>query len=64
MPLQVIPQRFSSVQAGQIMNPHVQVQQKGCSFEHAQHTYLSGRRHLPFRPSSLEPLICPLLSRF
>jgi hypothetical protein len=31
MPLQLIPQKFSSMQSQQIMNPHGQFQQKGCS---------------------------------
>jgi hypothetical protein len=45
------------MQREQIMNPHVQVQQKLCSFEQAQQKYFSGRRHLPFRPGPCKPLI-------
>jgi len=31
IPLQVMPQKFSSMQSQQIINPHGQFQQKGCS---------------------------------
>lgn len=44
MPLQVMPQKFSSIQSEHIMNPHGHVQQKGCSVPHRAHTYRAGRR--------------------
>jgi len=50
IPLQVIPQKFSSMQSEQIMKPQGQVQQKVCSCEQAVQMYFSGRRHLPLRP--------------
>ncbi|GLI34416.1 hypothetical protein DAMNIGENAA_18490 [Desulforhabdus amnigena] len=39
IPLQVIPQKFSSMQSEQIMKPQGQLQQKGCSLPHVEHTY-------------------------
>jgi hypothetical protein len=45
------------MQSEQIMKPHGQVQQKLCSCEQALQIYLSGRRHLPFRPDFSKPLI-------
>ena len=64
IPLQVIPQKFSSMQSEQIIKPHRQVQQKGCSCEQVEHTYFSGRRHLPLRPDFSKPLICHPFTAF
>lgn len=44
MPLQVMPQKFSSMQSEHIMKPHGQLQQKGSSCPHTAHTYRFGRR--------------------
>jgi hypothetical protein len=44
IPLQVIPQKFSSIQSQHIMKPQEQFQQKGCSSLHVAQTYFSGRR--------------------
>jgi hypothetical protein len=64
IPLQVIPQKFSSMQSEQIMKPQGQVQQKICSCEHAVQMYLSGRRHLPLRPDFSRPFIFTFLKYF
>ncbi len=56
MPLQVMPQKFSSMQSEQIMNPQGQVQQKGCSLPQAAQMYRSGLRRLRGRRAEEEPL--------
>jgi len=61
IPLQVIPQKFSSMQSEQIMKPQGQVQQKVCSCEQAVQMYFSGRRHLPLRPDFSSPFIFTFL---
>jgi len=49
MPLQVMPQKFSSMQSQQIMNPHGQFQQKGSLRPQVPQVYDDlDRRHLDF----------------
>jgi len=47
--LQLIPQKFSSMQSEQIIKPQGQVQQKGCSALHALHRYFRGRLRVHWR---------------
>ena len=65
IPLQVMPQKFSSIQSEHIMNPQRQVQQKSCSRLQVAHTYFKGLRHLARRPSlcgSVCSVMSPLIS--
>lgn len=46
IPLQVMPQKFSSIQSEQIINPQGQLQQKGCLRLHVAQRYSTGAFHL------------------
>jgi hypothetical protein len=47
--LQLMPQKFSSIQSEQIINPQGQVQQNNCSSLQAAQTYFSGRLRVRWR---------------